>query len=461
MPELPEVETVINILKPLIIGKEVKKVEVYYDRLIQSDINVFGPSLVDKKILNVTRYGKYIFIHFSGDLVIISHLRMEGKFRYTTEQNPRKKHTSAMFFFKDGSFLAFDDTRKFGLMFLTTEKEYQENPMIKKLGVEANKVKDEDLPFIIKSLHKNKAIKELLLDQTIMTGIGNIYADETLYATKIHPLTKGKDISDEKIIEITKNAKIILDKAIELGGSTIHSFHPSEGVDGRFQEVLTCYGREGDLCPNCGTRFHKIFVGGRGTTFCPNCQVDHSLEKAIGITGPIGSGKSETLKYLAKLGYFSLNCDEIIHELYREPHIKAKISSILKAPFDIDNRALVNNAKAIMINNKDIKQRVENYIYPLLEEKLIKEINDHEKVAIEVPLLFKAHFEYMFKTIIVLQISKEQQIKNLEKRGDNVSSSKKLNSDYAYDKNNPKIKIVTTNGDLEYLYHQIDEIVNA
>lgn len=460
MPELPEVETVINILRPLIKNKEISKVEVYHDRLIQSDLALFIENLKGKKFLDVTRYGKFIFLHLSDDLVIITHLRMEGKFRFTKDTNPRQKHTSCLFYFTDGTYLAFDDTRKFGLMYLTNEKEYKNVKMIAKLGVEANKVKPEDLPKIIKKIQTNKVIKELLLDQSIMAGIGNIYADETLYASKVHPLTRGKDLDEAKIIEITKNAKTILDKAIELGGSTIHSFHPSEGVDGRFQEVLMCYGREGDVCPRCGTKFHKIFVGGRGTTYCPNCQIDKNIEKAIGITGPIGSGKSTVLKHLEQKGFKIFNCDEIVHELYRDTSIKKKISQILSVPFDIDNKALTENARQIMIKNPNIKKKVEDYIYPVLEKQLVLAISQNEKVAIEVPLLFKAHFEYMFKTIIVLNLSSDSQLRNLNERNENINSAKKLNVDFNFDKNNPKVKIVTNNGDKKELFNSIDEVIN-
>ena len=260
----------------------------------------------------------------------------------------------------------------------------------------------------------------------------------------------------QKDLNIIKFAKITLDKAIKLGGSTIHSFHPSEGVDGKFQEELLAYGRSGDTCPICGTTFHKEFLGGRGTTFCPNCQIDHSLEKAIGITGPIGSGKSTILNYLKSKGYFTLSCDEIIHELYREPAIKNKISRILGSQFDIDNPALVKKTRQIMIASPEKKKAVENYIYPVLEKKILQNFAQNEKIAIEVPLLFKAHFEYMFKKILVISISKKQQIANLKNRNDDIESSKALNKDFDYKKLD-KVKIIEADGNFEHLYKQVDE----
>ena len=461
MPELPEVETVINTIRPHIINKEIEKIEVYYDRLIQSNLDEFKTKLINQKFINVTRYGKFIFLHLTNDFVIITHLRMEGKFRFENSHNLRKKHTSAGFFFKDGTSLAFDDTRKFGLMYLSDEANFKETKMIKKLGIEANKISENDYEFLIKKFKKNKCIKELLLDQSILAGIGNIYADEILFTTKINPFRKGNDISDEKYHEIFKASNEILNKAITLGGSTIHSFHPSEGVDGKFQETLLCYGKSGTPCPNCNTTLHKDFIGGRGTTFCPNCQIDKSLEKGIAITGPIGSGKSTVLNYFKEKGFITYSCDEMVHKLYEKPEISRKISQILNAPFDINNKKTTRLARKIMIDNPEIKKKIESYIYPILEKEMVLIIKNNEKPVFEVPTLFKAHLEYLFKTIIVIEISKEQQIKNLENRNDDINSSINLNKDYEIKKYQDKIKIVKADGNFNNLYAQIDEIIKS
>lgn len=460
MPELPEVETVRNILLPLVKNKTIDHVDVYYDKLVLSNLDEFKNKLINQTILDLKRYGKYLFFVLTNNLILISHLRMEGKYRYVENTLNRNKHTSAIFYFKDNTSLAYDDTRKFGIMYLTTKDYVKDLPMIKKLGIEANKINDENKIDLYAKFNKNKKIKELLLDQSIICGIGNIYADEILFASKIHPLTKGRDLSKNELDEIFKNTPIIINKAIQAGGSTIHSFHPSEGVDGRFQTQLLCYGNENKECPNCKTKFHKIFIGGRGTTFCPNCQIDKTLEKAIGITGPIGSGKSTILSYLASKNYFTINCDQRIHELYRIPAIKNKISKILKTDFDIDNQAKKELARKLMANNISLKKQVEDYIYPILEESLINEIKNHDLIAIEAPLLFKAHIEYLFKKIIVVKVSKEKQLNNLDTRNEtNKKLALKLNQDYSYDLKSSKIYLVENNGSLEDLYKKIDLIL--
>ena len=460
MPELPEVETVKNILEPAIKNKTIDYIDVFYDRLIQSDLLEFKNKLKNKTILSLSRYGKYLFLHLSDELVIITHLRMEGKFRTATDRiNARLKHTSMIFYFKDGTSLAFDDTRKFGLMYLSNENEYKDVPMIKKLGIEANKVKESDLIVLYQKFNKKKPIKELLLDQTILCGIGNIYADEICYLSNISPFTSGKELSRQNIDCIVKNAKIVLEKAIKLGGSTIRSFHPSIGVDGRFQEELFCYGKQGQKCPNCGTTFHKEFLGGRGTTFCPNCQIDHSLEKAIGLTGPIGSGKSTLLNHFKESGYITYSCDELVHNLYKEEIHKKNISKILGSPFDIEDEILTKNARRIVISTPSKKEAVENYIYPVLEKVLIKIVKENDLVIIEAPTLFKAHIEYLFKKILVIEIDESQQVKNLVSRNDDVSSSKKLNHDFIYPKNNPKIRIVKATGEFNSFFKNADEAI--
>ena len=456
MPELPEVETVKNIILPLIKGKTIDYVDVYFDRLILSNLEDFKNKLKGKTILDLQRYGKYLFFMLSDNLVLINHLRMEGKWRYSKDKNPRGKYTTALFFFKDGTSLAFNDTRKFGIMYLSTINEYKNLEMIKKLGIEPTRVDSSMYATLKEKLHKNKTLKELLLDQTIFCGIGNIYADEIAFACKLSPFMKGKDLTDNDIKNICINAKRILNEAIQCGGSTIHSFHPSEGVDGRMQVNLKCYGHEGQPCPNCGTIFHKEFLGGRGTTFCPNCQLDKTLQKAIGITGPIGSGKSTLLKYLESKGYLTISCDETIHELYREPSIKNKISKILGVPFDIDNKLLTKNAEKVMILGHNKKTMVENYIYPVLEAKLIKIIKENDDVAIEVPLLFKAHYQYMFKKIFVLTVSKEKQIEHLNARHDDVNSAKAINKDFSYQKAKNVIEI-ENNLSKEELFKKVDE----
>ena len=436
MPELPEVTTVIEILKTEILNKTINKIDILYPNTIKSDIASFKNDLINKTILDITRLGKFIIFHLSDELILISHLRMEGKYSLLEKSDNIPPHSCIIFNFTDDSKLVYHDTRKFGIMILSSKDKYLVNDPLKKLGPEPMILKDKNLRKpVYKKLAKNKKIKELLLDQSIMAGIGNIYADEILFASKINPLTLGSELNIKDYDTLIDNSIKILERAIELGGSTIKSYHPKEGVDGLFQIELKAYGHHGDACPNCQTPFKKIFVGGRGTTYCPNCQINHSLKKAIAITGSIGSGKSTVLKIFKELGYFTASSDEIVANIYKTDEMKQKLikkfgKNVLNKKGDVDKTFLRKK-----ITNSEVLQRfLENLIFPLVEKEIIHIIENHENPIIEVPLLAKAHMEYLFKKIIFVDANKSIR----EKR---IAASRPYDAKKAielYDKNNPK-----------------------
>lgn len=268
MPELPEVETVKNTLKKQVLNKIIDTCEVYWDNIIAyPEINEFKEKLKNQKITDIKRRGKWLMFELN-DFYLLSHLRMEGKYFIRNKGDERNKHEHVIFAFKDNSELRYHDTRKFGKMYLLDKNNaYNEKPL-NELGLEPW---DEKLTpdYLRKSFHK-KPIKTELLDQSIIVGIGNIYADEILFLSKINPLTLASDLTENEYQNIIKFTKITLEKAIELGGTTVKSYTSSEGVHGRFQNELLVHTK--DVCPNCNTKIEKIKVGGRGTYYCPKCQ---------------------------------------------------------------------------------------------------------------------------------------------------------------------------------------------
>jgi formamidopyrimidine-DNA glycosylase len=155
-------------------------------------------------------------------------------------------------------------------MKLLNKDSYMEDESLSKLGKEPFNMSGNDL--FVKINKSNKPIKELILDQTNIAGLGNIYADEVLFLSNINPLVKGKDLNVNKCKEIVENSVIVLNKAIEAGGSTIRSYHSGNNVDGKFQNELNVYGKKGEKCPKCRSIIEKTVVGGRGTHYCPSCQ---------------------------------------------------------------------------------------------------------------------------------------------------------------------------------------------
>ena len=271
MPELPEVETVKESLKRFIIGKKIKEIYSPYPNIIKMDLSVFKEKLINQSFTDIRRYGKYLLFDLD-DYTLVSHLRMEGKYFLRNNLKELTKHEHVVFKLEDNLYLSYHDVRKFGTMELVDKFKEYELESIKKLGLEANqeKIDAEKIYQIFKN--SKRPIKSVLLDQSILTGLGNIYVDETLFRSKIHPEELASNLSLEETKIIIKNAKEVLDKAIALGGTTIRTYQSSLGVDGRFQNELKVHTLQGMPCLVCETKIEKIRVGGRGTYFCPSCQ---------------------------------------------------------------------------------------------------------------------------------------------------------------------------------------------
>jgi len=272
LPELPEVETVKETLKNLIINKTIRDIDVFYDGIIK-DISVeeFKKHLIDKTFTNIKRQGKYL-IFILDDIALISHLRMEGKYFIKSTLEDRNKHEHIIFYFTDGSTLRYHDTRKFGTMDIRNIEDIYETAPINKLGPEPFDKKLTVSYLSAKLKNKSIPIKSALLDQTIITGLGNIYVDEVLYRCKLNPITKSNTLKKADLSNIIKYSSIVLDKAIKLGGTTIRSYTSSLGVTGRFQNELNVHTLENEPCKVCQTPIVKTKVNGRGTYFCPKCQ---------------------------------------------------------------------------------------------------------------------------------------------------------------------------------------------
>ena len=271
MPEIAEVETVRNTLKKRILHKKIKKVEVYYEPMIESDIDAFKKNLVGASFIDIKRRGKWLIFE-TEKYYLLSHLRMEGKYFIKDKQEIKDKHEHVIFTFIDDTTLRYADTRKFGRMNLILKTEIDNTECIKKQGLEPGDKKLTADYLLKKFAKKQLPIKTVLLDQTIISGLGNIYANEVLFAAGINPLTKACNLTKEDCERIVKSAEEIIKEAINMGGTTIRSYTSSLGVTGRFQQNLKVHKREGEACFICGTIIENIKVGGRSTYFCPNCQ---------------------------------------------------------------------------------------------------------------------------------------------------------------------------------------------
>ena len=271
MPEIAEVRTVKSVLKKRLIGRTIKDIKYRYDGIIKSDKEEFKNILIGRTITDVDNFGKWLFIKL-GDYTILSHLRMEGKYYIKPTSEEYEKHEHIIFSLDNGFDLRYKDVRKFGVMILVKTKDIYNTDEISKLGIEPD---DDKLTkeYIYNKIHKsNKPIKELLLDQSIINGFGNIYVDEVLFASHILPNRLGNTITIDECNNIKKEGSIIIKKATECGGTTIRSYTSSLGVEGKYQDYLKVHTKVGLPCPICGTIIEKTRVGGRGTYYCKKCQ---------------------------------------------------------------------------------------------------------------------------------------------------------------------------------------------
>ncbi|MGJ9457175.1 DNA-formamidopyrimidine glycosylase [Oceanobacillus sp. CF4.6] len=273
MPELPEVETIKNTLKRFVLNKTIEKVDIYWPNIIKEpdDTEHFKVLLQGQTIRDLSRKGKFLMFYLD-DHVLISHLRMEGKYSVHQSIEPVKKHTHVIFTFTNGEELRYNDVRKFGTMHVYAKGQEFANKPLKQLGPDPF---DDTFTFdyFYQKLKKtDRFIKAALLDQTIVTGLGNIYVDETLFKAGVHPLKRASKLTKKEVKSIQEQAIVTLEEAVKAGGTTIRSYVNSQGDMGMFQQELFVYGQDKKACKKCGTEITKMKVGGRGTHVCPTCQ---------------------------------------------------------------------------------------------------------------------------------------------------------------------------------------------
>ena len=276
MPEIAEVETVRNTLKKRILHKKIVDFKIYYKPIVLNDEKEVKENLIHKEFIDIKRIGKWLL--FETDThYLLSHLRMEGKYFLKKQNDPLEKHEHVEILFSDGMSMRYHDTRKFGRMKLVKKEELYNFEGIKKQGIEpiSNELTKEYL--FSKISKKALPMKTILLDQTIISGLGNIYADEVLFDAKISPFKKGKDITIEECEKLKNSSKKIITAAIKDGGTTIRSYTSSLGVTGRFQQHLMVHSKDGEFCGLCGTKIEKTFVNGRSTYYCRLCQDTHEI----------------------------------------------------------------------------------------------------------------------------------------------------------------------------------------
>lgn len=460
MPELPEVETVRRVLESKYINRIITKIEVLYPKMIKTNLDEFVNTLTGTKIISIGRKGKYLFINFSNQYSIISHLRMEGKYIQKNIDEENTPYSRVVFYLDNNIKICYDDSRCFGIMYLEKTSEIFSNKEVSKLGPEPFEVKDTN--YLYNRIHRsNNEIKACLLDQSIMCGLGNIYCDEVLFKSKINPYKKGKDITLEDCDNILKYSIETLNHAIKLGGSTVSSYHPEKGVDGRFQNELLVYGKVNHHCPNCNSIFRKDRLKGRGTTYCPHCQ---NVAISVGLTGKIATGKSSVLKILMNKGAKVFSSDDEVNKLYQEIDFQKKIINLFgEAVLNDDLKISKAYIRNIVDDNIELKRKLESLIHPIIKERILNFLqkNKNEKLlVVEVPLLFEAKLSNLFDYTIGVTCSLPSQINHLKQRKcNNIEQSLQINQTSKFDQYANKCDFLINNdGTYEELETQVNQI---
>lgn len=273
MPELPEVETVKRSLEGLITGLCFSEVDLIRPKVVCSpEPQVFIDKLTGKKVKKIGRRGKYLLIYLGDNLILAIHLRMTGRLVYSPSETPPSKHTHAVFKLSNGFELHFTDIRQFGRMALMEADRLDAWPGLKNLGVEPLSEKF-TREFLKKELKRRRTrIKPLLLDQTFIAGLGNIYADEALYRARISPEKPAASLTPREVARLYQGIREALAEGIANRGTTFRDYVDGRGESGSNQDSLRVYSREGKPCLDCGEPVKRARLGGRSSYFCPKCQ---------------------------------------------------------------------------------------------------------------------------------------------------------------------------------------------
>ncbi len=270
MPELPEVETIKRQLNRKIKGKKIKTVEVRLPRFVKYPLKKFKQIVIGAKIGNVSRRAKLLIIELSNEYYLVIHLKLTGQLIFNSQPT---KHTHLIYYFTDGSHLVHNDLRQFGFVKVIPKKELADFLAKEKYGPEPL-TKEFTLKLFRELLSKRKKakIKPLLMDQTWLAGIGNLYSDEILFLAKILPYRKAETLKETEIKRIYQGIKKILALAVSRRGSSSDQYVDAVGQKGNYLPLVKVYRREGKPCYLCGTKIERLKIGGRSAHFCPKCQ---------------------------------------------------------------------------------------------------------------------------------------------------------------------------------------------
>ena len=273
MPELPEVETVKRALQPRLEGHEFVRIETFVPALRFTLSPLLDPALLRRKVTAVRRRARYLVIELEGCQALLMHFGMTGTVRLVPEDTPRLKHEHVVFHLENGDTFRFEDPRRFGFISPCALDAPGADPA-ELAGLGPEPLSDDFTATYLYGAFKDRKtrVKTALMDNGIVVGVGNIYANESLFLSGINPLATAGSISRQQCGLLVDNIRQTLRRAIAAGGTTISDFKGVDGSEGKFVQQLNVYGKVGEPCPKCGTEIRRVVIGGRGSFYCSKCQ---------------------------------------------------------------------------------------------------------------------------------------------------------------------------------------------
>jgi formamidopyrimidine-DNA glycosylase len=271
MPELPEVETVRRSLVKLALHQQITGCQILRGEYVKIGHSL-APKTINAVILDIHRKGKLLAVHTSSHIVILHHLGMSGRLLLVNQDDPLEPHTHIRVPLANGAELRQRDPRRFGYIAILAEDDLPDFPSWKRMGTDALAMQAN--PFHTLLAGRSKPIKNLLLDQQCIAGMGNIYTDEALFRAKIHPAAPAGSLEKKQTALLLKTMKAVLNESIAAGGSSTNDFQKLDGTLGEFQHKHRVYRRTGEPCVECGSAIVRIVMVGRGTHVCPRCQME-------------------------------------------------------------------------------------------------------------------------------------------------------------------------------------------
>lgn len=269
MPELPEVETTLRAVRPVLIGRRIEGIEILRPNMVRHDRG-FASRIKGKKVEDVRRHGKYLFVHLEGELTMLLHLKISGRLGLRKKKDIPLTFERIRFDLGGDTLLVFNDPRTLGRAWVTESAKVAIEKSVKRLGPDALTVSEAEF---LKRLEKKKGIlKSVLLDQSFVAGVGNIYADEACFLAKIDPRRKVATLSKAERKKLYASVIKTLEKGIRNMGTSFSDFADLFGKPGQNQKSLMVYGRKGEPCRSCKTTLKSCVIGQRTTVWCPKCQ---------------------------------------------------------------------------------------------------------------------------------------------------------------------------------------------